>query len=215
MMADLTGTIRAERLALIDLLETLRPDQWATPSLCDGWTVQDVAAHIAIAPSISPHRGFVALARSGFRVNRMIADLAVRYAGRGPGPIIEQLRENAAVGARPIGLPEVAALVDALVHGLDIRRPLGVTRTISRDAFVTAADWLVEQRWPMTIPVGGSRVQKTISGVRLVANDVGWSHGSGPEVHGTAETMLLLLTGRPIGATELTGPGAMEVYRRL
>jgi hypothetical protein len=140
--------------------------------------------------------------------------MALRFAERGPGPIIEQLRKNAAAGARPMGLPEVAALVDALVHGLDIRRPLDASRVISPEAFTAAADWLVEQRWPTTIPAGG-KVSKTVSGLHLVTDDVAWSHGAGPEVHGSSEAMLLLLTGRPVGATELTGSGSTEVYRRL
>jgi uncharacterized protein (TIGR03083 family) len=213
-MADLGGIIRSERLALIDFLDSLSPDEWATPSLCDGWTVQDVAAHLAVAPSAAPHAAFVALARGGFRLNRMIADMAVRYASRGPGPILDQLRINAETGAQPFGLPKQAPLTDALVHGLDIRRPLGASRVVTGEAFAPAADWLAGQRWPLTVPLGG-KVRKTVAGLRLVAGDVGWSHGEGPEVRCSAEAILLLLTGRAVGRTELTGPGAAELHSRF
>jgi hypothetical protein len=53
-MAVSWDVIRTERRALIEYLETLTPEQWATPSLCQGWRVQDVAAHLAAAPSVTP-----------------------------------------------------------------------------------------------------------------------------------------------------------------
>ncbi|MGZ8750310.1 MAG: maleylpyruvate isomerase family mycothiol-dependent enzyme, partial [Pseudonocardia sp.] len=62
--------------------------------------------------------------------------------------------------------------------------------------------------------VGGS-VQRRIHGLRLVADDLDWSWGQGPEVHGSAEALILMLTGRPVGAEELTGPGAVTLYDRL
>ena len=41
--------IDQQRVALADLLDTLTPEQWSTPSLCEGWTVRDVAAHLSMA----------------------------------------------------------------------------------------------------------------------------------------------------------------------
>src|SRR5690349_16029544 len=117
-MGDLGALIRAERLALIDLLETISGDEWSAPSLCDGWTVQ------------GPVEAGVGMARNGFRLNRFIADSAVRWARRGTDAILEQLRVNAERGAKPMGVPEVAALADAVVHMLDIRRPLSRPRAI-------------------------------------------------------------------------------------
>jgi len=37
-------TIHAERAALADDLAGLSAEQWATPSLCQGWTVHQVLA---------------------------------------------------------------------------------------------------------------------------------------------------------------------------
>lgn len=213
-MTKLAEAIRTERLALIDYLETLRPDEWATPSLCDGWTVQDVAAHLASAPAMGAGATFLAAARAGFLPNKTTADSARRWSRRGPEAILAQLRENAASGAKPPGVPEVAALVDAVVHPLDIRRPLGSSRPVPRAAFAPAATFCANTRWPASLMVGG-KVRARIAGLRLVVDDADWTWGEGDEVHGGTDAMILMLSGRPIGADELTGPGAETLYARL
>ena len=43
------GHVDTERTALADLLETLPDDAWRVPSLCDAWTVRDVAAHLCFS----------------------------------------------------------------------------------------------------------------------------------------------------------------------
>lgn len=213
-MTELLAVIRTERLDLIDYLETLTPEQWATPSLCGGWTVQHVAAHLAWAPTITPLAGTIDLARAGFRPNRFTADTAVRWARQGTAAILDQLRVDAAHDAKPLGVPRVASLVDTVVHGLDIRRPLGARRAIPAAAFGPAADFCAVTRWPASVLVGGN-VRRRIQGLRLVADDLDWSWGQGPEVHGSAEALILMLTGRPVRPEELTGPGAATLYDRL
>lgn len=214
-MAELKELIRTERRALIDFLETLTPDEWATQSLCGEWTVQDVAAHLAAASSAPAGAVLGSFARAGFRVNKFNADAALRWSQRGTEPILEQLRANAANDATPIGVPPKAPLCDALVHALDIRRPLGKAGIpMELESFTLAADWTADLRWPGTMLIGGS-VRKRIEGVKLVADDLEWSHGDGPEAHGSAETILLLLYARPIGPGELTGHGAEKIYERL
>ena len=212
-MGDHSELIRSERFALIDFLETLTPGEWSTPSLCGAWTVQDVAAHLACAPSMPVLEAAIGFARSGFRINRFIADTAVGWSRRGPTAILDQLRVNASNGAKPMGMPQVAALTDAVVHALDIRRPLHKPRPIPRAAFVPVADFNVGLRWPLSIPIGGG-ARSRIAGLRLVAEDLDWSHGRGPEVRGSAEALILLVTGRPVGSHELTGPGAAQLYAR-
>jgi uncharacterized protein (TIGR03083 family) len=41
------AAIDSQRLRTADLLEGLSEEQWRHPSLCDGWTVRDVAAHLS------------------------------------------------------------------------------------------------------------------------------------------------------------------------
>ena len=100
------------------------------------------------------------------------------------------------------------------MHGIDIRRPLGRSRPIPLNAFTVVARFQLDTRWPVSLAVGGN-VRRRVQGLRLVADDLEWSHGEGPEVRGSAEALLLMLSGRPIGRDELTGPGASELYSRL
>lgn len=57
--------------------------------------------------------------------------------------------------------------------------------------------------------------RKRADGLRLAATDVEWSHGEGPEVHGTGEAILLALTGRPVVLDELTGDGVATLRARI
>ena len=104
-MTELTELIRTERLAFIDLLESLTEDQWQTPSLCSAWTVEHVAAHLAWAPVSGPLEMVPAALRAGFRTNRLIADTAVRWTARGRPAMLDQLRKNNGSDARPLGGP--------------------------------------------------------------------------------------------------------------
>ncbi|WP_432938610.1 maleylpyruvate isomerase family mycothiol-dependent enzyme [Kribbella sp. CA-253562] len=213
-MGDIRELIRAERLDLIELLATLTPAQWATPSLCGGWTVQDVAAHLAWAPVTPMTQTMGHLVRAGFRINKASAEMTRRQAQRGTDEILAQLRDNARTGALPSGVPVAAGMVEALVHAIDIRRPLGLATPISTEAFRPAADTSVGMRWPLTALVGGN-ARKRIAGVRLVAQGHDWSYGDGPEVTASGEAVLRLLNGRAVERSELTGPGADLLASRL
>ena len=212
-MDDLSEVIRSERVAFIGFLEALTETEWAAPSLCAGWSVQDVAAHLAFAPAIGPGQSIVGLARAGLRINRFIADSARRAARRGTEAILRQLRANAATGARQVGMPQPAVLTDAVVHPLDARRPLESHRHVPTEAFGPVAELLAHTRWPASLVLGGSGHHR-IRGLRLVADDQDWTHGHGPEVHGSGETILLALAGRPVDPGELRGEGAATLLAR-
>ncbi len=213
-MSELSELIRTERLAFADFLATLSPEELATPSLCGAWTVQEVGAHLASASGIEVRTLLVGLVRSGFRINHASAELAKQWSKRGPEAIVAQLRENAETGAKPRGVPEVAALVDAVVHTIDVRRPLGKPRDVSPEVFARVADASVALRWPMNVSVGGN-ARKRLAGVRLVAEGYDWAYGEGPEVRAHWEAVLRLLNGRPIERSELAGPGADLLAVRL
>lgn len=213
-MGDLPELIRTERLALVEFLETLGPEEWSTPSLCGAWTVQEVAAHLAWAP-VAPMGGTLAgLVRAGFRINRASAEIAKYWSRRGPEAILAQLKENARTGDTPAGVPEPAGVVEAVVHALDIRIPLGQPRPVPKDAFEVAAGASLSLRWPLTVLVGGS-AGKLVAGLRLIADGYDWSHGEGPEVHATGDCVLRLLNGRRVDRSELIGPGADQLASRL
>jgi uncharacterized protein (TIGR03083 family) len=208
---DLT---RGHRQDFVDTLEALAPEQWQAPSLCSEWRVVDVAAHLAWAPVLGVGAGAAAIVRSGFSMNRMIAGSAIGWSERGREAILAQLRDNARTGATPIGMPPVAALADAVVHGMDVRRPLGLPARVPVEALAPLAAFGLGTPWPMNAVVGGS-ARRRVAGVRLVATDADWTHGSGPGVLASAETLLLLLYGRAVAPSELTGPGAPTLLARL
>ncbi len=213
-MTALADMIRAERTALVDLLQTLEPAEWVTPSLCTGWRVQDVAGHLAWAAGAGGRELVADLVRARARPNRMIADAAVRWSRRGPAVLLEDLRRAAATGAKPPGMPGTAVLVDAVVHALDVRRPLGRPRPVPPEAFGPVADFCAGARFPSSMLLGGP-VRHRLAGIRLVAQDQDWVHGEGAEVRASGEAVLLVLAGRPVDAVELHGPGAPTLAARL
>lgn len=212
-MSALDAVIRGEREALVDHLATLTPEQWTTPSLCAGWRVQDVAAHLAWAGTAGLRELGGDLVRARARPNRMIADAAVRWARRGPAVLLTELRQAAVTGAKPPGMPVTAVLVDAVLHALDVRRPLGSSRPVPPEAFRPTADFCAAARWPSSMLLGGP-ARRRLEGLRLVAADQDWAHGEGAEVRASGETVLLVLAGRPVAAEQLSGPGAATLAGR-
>jgi uncharacterized protein (TIGR03083 family) len=213
-VSAVTAAVRTEREAFTDLLETLTPEQWSTPSLCPGWDVQAVAAHVAWASDLSGLEALRELVRARGRPNRLVGETAVRWSQRGTAAILEQLRRNTRTDAKPMGMPWDAALLDAVVHGLDVRRPLGIPREIPAESFRRVADFAATARWPTSMLLGGG-ARDRIAGLRLVTEGQDWATGDGPEVRASADAVLLVLTGRQVDPTELSGPAAAALAGRL
>jgi uncharacterized protein (TIGR03083 family) len=198
---------RAEREDLLELLEGLSPDEWREPSLCTGWTVHDVVAHVLSYDELGPRRLASRFVRGRLLVDRVNAVGLSEYAARSPAELVELLRAHLTPRGLPAGMGGAIALTDGLIHQQDIRRPLGRPRAIPADRLLPAL------RTAMFGPVlrGVLRARD----VRLVATDLDWSFGRGPEVHGTAEALLMAVAGRRAVADELSGPGAARLTRRL
>jgi uncharacterized protein (TIGR03083 family) len=196
-------TIAAERRALADQLEALTDAQWATPSLCDGWTVHDVAAHLAGVNLIKMSEVVVALARSRFSFARANRVMVARQAARASAEIVADLRRLADGRFAPPGLGSVAPLTDILVHGQDIRIPLGLATDRPVQPWRDSLDFLVTKK------ARRGFVGKALPGLRFSATDLGWSHGEGAgnAVSGPAIAVALALLGRPALVDQLEGPG--------
>lgn len=54
-----------ERAALLELLRLLTPEQWALPTVCEGWSVKDIAAHL-----VADDLGRLSHERDGFSAGR-------------------------------------------------------------------------------------------------------------------------------------------------
>lgn len=201
--------IDQQRSALADLLETLAPDEWSTPSLCEGWTVRDVAAHLSLAATTSTLEALGGLVRARGNVDRMIRDVTRARAGtRSTRQIVADLR--GIVGSRRLapGTFWRDPLLDILVHGQDIARPLNLNVNPPVEAAHVAAEWAWRRRFPF-FPA------RRLRGLRLVADDVEWSRGAGTELRGPVLSLLLLSSGRAAGLRELSGPGVDVARTRL
>jgi uncharacterized protein (TIGR03083 family) len=198
------SAIDRERLSLADFLETLGEADWAVPSLCAGWTVRDVAAHIPLS-HIGRGRAVVEAVRYRGSFNRMIGETARRHAAETtPEQLIAEIRAMAGSRKHPIGTSHLDPLVDVLVHTQDIAVPLGRERAMPVDAAVAAADRV----WSMGFPFGARR---RLTGLRLEATDADWARGAGVLVSGPIAVLLLVLSGRRARLAELTGDGARRL----
>jgi len=195
--------IERERRSLADLLESLTDEEWDRPSLCAGWRVRDVAAHVALAPQPpGPWRMVVEAVRARGSFHRLNHDISVRHAERPGAEIVASLREHAASRRLPPVTSYRNILYDVLVHGQDIAIPLGRRREMPLDAATAAATRVWTMGWPFW-------AKRRFAGFHLSATDVDWAAGNGfREIHGPIDALLLLLTGRTVALDRLTGDGA-------
>ena len=199
--------IHAEREAMVTTLAALSPEQWAAASLCGSWSVQVAAGHILAGAEQTRGRFVGHMITNGFRFNRMI-DRDARAAGElPPAVIIERLRATVTSTSHPPA-PVITMLGEVVVHGQDIRHPLGLRDETSPDALLAC----LEMYKGTSFPVG---TKKRVAGLRLVATDLDWSHGSGPEVTGPAAPLLLAMTGRAGAVDDLSGDGVAVLRGRM
>lgn len=198
------AAIDRERLEVADLLDDLGSDEWDHPSLCAGWRVRDVAAHLALAQT-GPARATIDLLRAGGSLQRMIHDSAVRHAALPPEHLTAQLRGMRGSRRTAPGVSSLEPLLDVLVHGQDIAVPLGRSRTMPVEAAATAATRVWRLPWPMSATFSARR---RLAGRQLAATDADWVVGQGERVEGPVEALLMVLTGRTAAVRHrLSGPG--------
>ena len=204
---DVMAEAEAERLAFADLLESLDEQQWSAPTLCDRWDVRELVAHVVSYDELGP-RGLLRRAAKGAMLpDRMNAVGVAEYARRSPSELVAVLRAHARPSGLTAGFGGAIGLVDTLIHHQDVRRPLGLPRTVPPERLRFAL------RFTVTAPtVRGFWHGR---GVRLVAEDVDWRTGRGPEARGPGEAVLMTLAGRRGVAQELAGPGRDNLVARL
>ena len=199
-MGDVWTMVHAERASLIADLEHLDDEQWQQPSLCGDWTVHDVVAHL-VDTARTTRAGFVlGLARARFDFDRQNARGVERERGASPQETLERLGMVASRRSTPPA-PLDSRLVEAVVHGEDIRRPLGLRHSYPAEAVVRSL--CHQARTPAAF--GGAR--ELLTRVTLTASDADVSIGAGPEVSGTALSLLLAISGRRVALHDLDGPG--------
>jgi uncharacterized protein (TIGR03083 family) len=202
--------IAEQRLGLALLLEGLSDAEWERPSLCVGWRVRDVAAHVAMAPQVP---GLVAMVTNGIRArgsfHRLNHDVAVRHAERPTGDIVADLRTYADSRRLPVVTNYRNILFDVLIHTQDIAIPTGRHYPMPLEAARVGADRVWTMGWPFW-------ARHRLRGLRLLATDTDWSAGAGAELRGPIGMLLLLLTGRiPAALPHLSGAGVNTITERF
>jgi len=205
--------LRLDELAAIsELLAGLTDSQWDQPSLCEGWRVRDVISHMCVGYTTPMGTMVAKLARYRFNVPLASKEESIAYgSAHTPAEILAVFdrihRDKVRNGIARMIKPR-ESLVDHIVHHQDIRRPLGLPRPMPTERLLAALD--------VAPSLGGFvGARKRAAGLRLVSSDLEWSHGDGPEVHGTGEAILLGLCGRPVALDELTGPGVESLRTRV
>ncbi|MGV0814397.1 maleylpyruvate isomerase family mycothiol-dependent enzyme [Mycolicibacterium boenickei] len=198
---------REEREDFADFLAGLTAEQWDSPSLCDGWRVHDVVAHAISYEPLSRRQSISRVLRGVLTEGGPNAIGVAEFARIPPDGLIELYHRYTQPRGATASFGGRVALTDGLIHQQDIRRPLGLPRHIPAERLLVALDFA---RWAPPLR-GGLRAR----GVRMVATDLDWSAGRGPEVTGTGEALLMAMAGRRDAVADLAGPGLPRFAPRL
>jgi uncharacterized protein (TIGR03083 family) len=205
---DLWTLIHAERAALVDDLADLTPEQWATRSLCADWTVEETVAHLSAAASTGRLRWLRSAigARFDFALhNRRRLD---EQLGATPEETLARFRSVISSTTSPPG-PVEMWLGEVVVHGGDVRRPLGRVRTYPMSTLMPLATFFAKQNSTV-------RSRSNAAGLRLEATDGPFATGpaDAPRVAGPTLALVMAMAGRAAFCDDLDGPGVATLRAR-
>jgi uncharacterized protein (TIGR03083 family) len=209
---DNEGVVAASalnRTAFADLLESLSPDQLATQSLCGRWDIATVGAHLSAAITTRITAFGVELFKNRGSFDKANDAVARKAATHGVAASIATIRANANSRFAPPGSGPRAPLTDVLVHTGDIARPLGLPHNAAPDHVRTALEFLDGPRTTGFVKRG------SMAGLKVVADDLDTSYGSGEELHGRGIDMMMAICGRTVALDDLAGAGVATLRSRL
>ncbi|MEV6850560.1 maleylpyruvate isomerase family mycothiol-dependent enzyme [Actinoplanes sp. NPDC051411] len=198
------------RSMIADVLASLDNADWDAPTLCSGWTVHHMAAHLVQPMLVSFPRFFLAAMRYRGNTDRTVDHFTRRLARRPPPQLIALLREHAADKVSPARIGPMGPFAETCIHLRDMARPLGLAVDVPIEHWRTLLDYLVSpEATPALCPADRLR------GITMAATDTDWVSGSGPEVHGTIEALAMAAAGRLAAVADLRGPGLHPLASRL
>jgi uncharacterized protein (TIGR03083 family) len=200
-MTDIRAAIAGERADLADILAGLPAGDWDKPSLCAGWRVREVVAHITMPFRYSTPQFLLGMVKARGKFDRF-ADLAARRdaAALSAAELTAGLRDNVDHGWKPPGGGYEGALSHDVIHGLDITVALGIDRTVPADRL----RHILGDLKPRQLKYFGV----DLTGIELRATDLDWIFGTGEALSGAAQDLLLILSGRSLPPGHLAGPAA-------
>lgn len=207
---DVFPLIAAERRRLAEALEALPADRWATPSLCEGWSIHVVAAHLNAPWEASMPRILFEVARARSLATGLDR-VAVRIAeARSPAECVAGLRDHAESRFTPPGAGPEAPLTDVIVHGADMLRPSGRSVVVDPVALATSLEFLTSGKAKGFVP------RNRTAGLAFEASDLEFRGGPGTTVvRGPALALCAAVCGRRAFLEDLSGEGLDVLAARL
>ena len=200
----------ANRRVVADVLDGRSPPQWEAATLCAGWDVHTVAAHLLQPMLVGFGRFFVTALRFRGDTDRVVDHVTRRLARHSRSDIVALLRSHAADEVSPPRVGPMGPFAETCIHLRDIARPLGL------DVDVPAAHWEQLLRYLVSPSAAAALVPpRRLEGLRLEATDSAWSDGVGEVMRGPLEALGMAVTGRGVALDELTGPGVATLRARL
>ena len=199
--------IHVERQQLLDDLQPVTDQQWHTVSLCPDWDVHQVLAHLVALTKQTPPKFVGRFVASGFRFDKMVAKDVAREGAGTPAQTLAELAAHVGDTSAPPG-PVDSWIGEVVVHGADIRRPLGIAYSPPVATTRQVADFYKNSN----LLIGA---KARIVGVRLVATDTDWTHGAGPDVSGPMLSLVQAMTGRAVALEDLAGSGVSTLRTRM
>lgn len=206
-MTNIWPTVHVERQALIEDLTHITPKQWAAPSLCAEWDVHDVVAHLVATAKVTHWKFTKHFIAAGFDFDRANANEVADERRSDPADTLAAFRAVQFRTSSPPA-PKDTRLVEAFLHGEDIRRPLGIARDYPTTDVVRALRLQARTK----VGLGGGK--ERVAGLNLTATDTDFTLGNGPLVRGPAISLLLAVSGRRVALADLEGPGATVLADR-
>jgi uncharacterized protein (TIGR03083 family) len=208
-VVEIWSAVATERGALAADLGDLTSAQWDTPSLCTGWTVRDIVAHLSATASLNPATFVLGIARAGFNFDKFSNAQIAKHRGADWAATLTEFRSLQNSTSAPPG-PKTSWLGEVIIHGADVRRPLGISHTYSMGAVRQVIDFYKGSNML-------SGAKNRIAGLSLHATDDDWHHGPGDPaalVEGPLLSLLLAITGRTLACDDLNGPGVKTLRSR-
>ncbi|OMC06935.1 maleylpyruvate isomerase family mycothiol-dependent enzyme [Mycolicibacterium fortuitum] len=202
------AAVAEQRRSIAALVEGLDTDQLATPSLCAGWDIKTVAAHL-VSDFTDGFWGFLVSGVRHGNIDRGIDALARRRAQASAAEIAETLRRRAGHRLSPPITGPLSGLTDVLVHGADMRIPLGIPHRPDPQHVARVIDFLTSRTQLGFFP------HRRLRGIQLRDEDTGGTWGEGQVISGPGAAVMLAVCGRTVAFDRLSGPGLAVLQARL
>jgi uncharacterized protein (TIGR03083 family) len=207
-MTDYFAHIARQRYAVADVLDTLKGDEWGSPSMCEGWRIQEMAAHLTMPFRVSKSKFLWSVVGAGGNIAKVMDSFVRAHSGEPADELIGYLRNNAESRVVPPFLSPAGPLTEIVVHGFDVSIPTGRHVEVPEETSRLVLDYLVS-----STPASVYTKRGVANGVRLVSTDSSWSWGEGGVVSGTNFGLIMLLARRPVGFDHVSGEG-VDVFRQ-